>query len=616
MKQNDTQQMMIRIYAVAGILFLFALGVFYRLGTVQFVERDELEQSALNQNRKMETLEAKRGNIYSVDGALLATSVPSYHIYFDPTVVKEESFNAELRSLADSLAELTTKPSSYWVNYLKKARSSGDRYVRIARDLDYRQYVRLNEFPIFEKGRGRGGLIVDMNIARKKPLSPLADRLIGYYKETGADEIRVGIEGAFNDQVLEGKPGMQEVQRIQKGLWKPVSLDNRIEPEDGKDVVTTLNSNIQDIAHQALNSVLTRYKAEKGTVIVMDVKSGAIRAMSNLTKSSNGVYTEQLNDAVGALYEPGSTFKLMSLVAALEDRKVDTSTVFHAPYGHYKVYDRIIRDSRHGGYGAISLATAFTVSSNTAFAEMIHEGYKENPEAYVNRLYSMKLHQPLDIPIAGEASPKIRYPGEKGWSGVSLAFMSHGYEVSMTPLQVLSYYNAIANDGVYLKPQFIEQIRRGNQIEKQFKPEVVHPSIASKATLRKVQRLLRDVVEKPFGTAHKLYDPYFSMAGKTGTSQVGYQKGKDEVDYVSSFAGYFPADNPQYSCIVVVHRPDKNDKIYGADVAGPVFKSIAQKIYATSPHKEVIQLDKQFALLNVLSPSVTSAESKQHRNRR
>lgn len=615
MKQNGTQYMMIRIYTVAGILFLFASGVLYRLATVQFVERNVLEQSALNQNRKMETLEAKRGNIYSIDGALLATSVPSYHVYFDPTVVTENEFNSDLGNLADSLSLLTNKSSSYWVNYLGNARSSGDRYVRIARDVDYRQYVRLNQFPIFEKGRGKGGIIVDMDIARKKPLSPLADRLIGYYKQIGIEEIRVGIEGAFNDQILEGKPGIREVQRIQKGLWKPVGLDSRIEPEDGKDIVTTLNSNIQDIAHQSLNSVLTRYKAEKGTVIVMDVKSGAIRAMSNLTKSSDGVYTEQLNDAVGALYEPGSTFKLMSLVAALEDRKVDTSKVFHAPYGHYKIYDRIIRDSRHGGYGAISLATAFAVSSNTAFAEMIHEGYKENPEAYVNRLYSMKLHQPLDIPIKGEVSPTVRYPGEKGWSGVSLAFMSHGYEVAMTPLQVLSYYNAIANNGIYVKPQFIEQIRKGNQIEKQFKTEVIHPSIASRSTLKQVQQLLRNVVEKPFGTAHKLYDPYFSMAGKTGTSQLDYHKGNDEIDYISSFAGYFPADNPQYSCIVVVHRPDKNDKIYGADVAGPVFKSIAQKIYATSPHKEVIQLDKQFALLKVISPSVTATKTERTANR-
>ena len=615
MKQNGTQYMMIRIYTVAGILFLFASGVLYRLATVQFVERNVLEQSALNQNRKMETLEAKRGNIYSIDGALLATSVPSYHVYFDPTVVTENEFNSDLGNLADSLSLLTNKSSSYWVNYLGNARSSGDRYVRIARDVDYRQYVRLNQFPIFEKGRGKGGIIVDMDIARKKPLSPLADRLIGYYKQIGIEEIRVGIEGAFNDQILEGKPGIREVQRIQKGLWKPVGLDSRIEPEDGKDIVTTLNSNIQDIAHQSLNSVLTRYKAEKGTVIVMDVKSGAIRALSNLTKSSDGVYTEQLNDAVGALYEPGSTFKLMSLVAALEDRKVDTSKVFHAPYGHYKIYDRIIRDSRHGGYGAISLATAFAVSSNTAFAEMIHEGYKENPEAYVNRLYSMKLHQPLDIPIKGEVSPTVRYPGEKGWSGVSLAFMSHGYEVAMTPLQVLSYYNAIANNGIYVKPQFIEQIRKGNQIEKQFKTEVIHPSIASRSTLKQVQQLLRNVVEKPFGTAHKLYDPYFSMAGKTGTSQLDYHKGNDEIDYISSFAGYFPADNPQYSCIVVVHRPDKNDKIYGADVAGPVFKSIAQKIYATSPHKEVIQLDKQFALLKVISPSVTATKTERTANR-
>lgn len=609
MSSKGSQHIMYRIYAITGVLVLFSFGILYRLITVQFVEKQALEQSVLNQNRKIETLEAKRGNVYAVDGALLATSVPSYNVYFDPTVPSQAEFSKHIESLSDSLALLTSNSSTFWKNRLRSARRTNDRYVRIAVDLSYSEYTRLNKFPIFNRGRGRGGLIADMKIARKKPLAPLADRLIGYYKETGKDIIKVGIEGAFNDNILEGNKGLREVQRIQKGLWKPVSFENIVEPEDGKDIVTTLHSNIQDIAHQTLKQVLTQYKAEKGTVIVMDVKTGAIRAMSNLSQNAKGEYTEQLNDAIGALYEPGSTFKLMSLIAALEDRKVDSTTVFHAPYGHYKVYDRIIRDSRLGGYGAISLATAFTVSSNTAFAEMIHEGYKENPRAFVNRLYSMKLHQPLDIPISGEPSPKIRYPGEEGWSGVSLAFMSHGYEVSMTPLQVLSFYNAIANNGIYVRPQFVAQIRKGDQIEKAFKPEIIHPSIASKATLKVVQQLLKDVVEKPFGTAHKLYDPYFSMAGKTGTSQVGYQKGKDQVDYVSSFAGYFPAENPEYSCIVVVHRPDKNDKIYGADVAGPVFKSIAQKIYATSPHKEVIRFDRQLTLLKALSPSVTTRKN-------
>ena len=358
-------------------------------------------------------------------------------------------------------------------------------------------------------------------------------------------------------------------------------------------MVTTIHSNIQDITNSTLSQVLRQYRAERGLAVVMDVQTGAIRAMSNLNMNPYSTYSETYNAAVADLYEPGSTFKLMSLIAALEDKKVDTATTFHAKYGQYKVYDKYIYDSRKGGYGAINLATAFAVSSNTAFAEMINEGYKGSAQAFVNRLYSMKLHEPLGLPIEGEQAPLIRYPGDKGWSGLSLAWMSHGYELLMTPLQVLAFYNAIANDGRYIKPRFVAEVRRGNQVVRSFDTEVIHPSIASTKTVKIAQRLLADVVEKPYGTAHKLYDKHFPIAGKTGTAQVNYQLGKENVDYVSSFVGYFPADAPRYSCIVVVHRPDKNDKIYGADVAGPVFKSIAQKVYATSPFVDQVRLETQ-----------------------
>ena len=465
--------------------------------------------------------------------------------------------------------------------------------MRIASNLDYGDYKRLERFPLFVHGRGKGGLIVDSKVTRKKPLDPLASRLVGYYLDEGTRTYRVGLEGGFNDHVLKGEDGLREVQRIQKGLWKPVNLDNTKEPRDGYDLVTTIHSNIQDITHSTLSQVLRQYRAERGLAVVMDVQTGAIRAMSNLNMNPDSTYSETYNAAVADLYEPGSTFKLMSLIAALEDKKVDTATTFHAKYGQYKVYDKYIYDSRKGGYGAINLATAFAVSSNTAFAEMINEGYKGSAQAFVNRLYSMKLHEPLGLPIEGEQAPLIRYPGDKGWSGLSLAWMSHWYELLMTPLQVLAFYNAIANDGRYIKPRFVAEVRRGNQVVRSFDTEVIHPSIASTKTVKIAQRLLADVVEKPYGTAHKLYDKHFPIAGKTGTAQVNYQLGKENVDYVSSFVGYFPADAPRYSCIVVVHRPDKNDKIYGADVAGPVFKSIAQKVYATSPFVDQVRLETQ-----------------------
>ena len=585
--------MMRRLLLVAAFMLIFGGLISYKLFQIQWVEKEELKHSALYDNRKLEPIEAKRGSIYSVDGALLATSVSSYTVHFDPTVSRGDLFENEIRLLCDSLAQLLNTDAKGLEAKLRRARQEKDRYVRIASNLDYGDYKRLERFPLFVHGRGKGGLIVDSKVTRKKPLDPLASRLVGYYLDEGTRTYRVGLEGGFNDHVLKGEDGLREVQRIQKGLWKPVNLDNTKEPRDVYDLVTTIHSNIQDITHSTLSQVLRQYRAERGLAVVMDVQTGAIRAMSNLNINPDSTYSETYNAAVADLYEPGSTFKLMSLIAALEDKKVDTATTFHAKYGQYKVYDKYIYDSRKGGYGAINLSTAFAVSSNTAFAEMINEGYKGSAQAFVNRLYSMKLHEPLGLPIEGEQAPLIRYPGDKGWSGLSLAWMSHGYELLMTPLQVLAFYNAIANDGRYIKPRFVAEVRRGNQVVRSFDTEVIHPSIASTKTVKIAQRLLADVVEKPYGTAHKLYDKHFPIAGKTGTAQVNYQLGKENVDYVSSFVGYFPADAPRYSCIVVVHRPDKNDKIYGADVDGPVFKSIAQKVYATSPFVDQVRLETQ-----------------------
>jgi cell division protein FtsI (penicillin-binding protein 3) len=394
---------------------------------------------------------------------------------------------------------------------------------------------------------------------------------------------RVGLEGAFG-QYLRGVEGKRLKQKIAKGQWKPIGLDNIIEPKDGYDVVSTININIQDIAHHALLGQLEKYKADHGCVIVMETKSGEIKAISNLGRTQDGMYYERLNYAIGESHEPGSTFKLMSLVAALEDKVVDTSMVIDTEKGRWRIYDRVVRDSKDGGYGEVSVARAFEVSSNTAFAKMIHNGYKAKPAKYVNRLMRMGLHKTLDLPIKGEGKPVIRFPGDKGWSGISLAWMSHGYEVSLTPLQTLAFYNAIANDGELVKPRLIKEVREWDETIQKFGKEILHPAICSEETVRQVQHLLTNVVEKPYGTGHRLYSPDFSMAGKTGTAQKNYvARDPQKLAYISTFAGYFPADDPKYSCIVVIHEPDKSVGYYGADVSGPVFKSIAQKIYANNP---------------------------------
>ena len=580
-----------RLYVVATGLFLFAIAVVVKLVSIQMVHGDKYRHLAEVRTEKMFTIEPNRGNLYSDDGSLLATSVSRYTVRFDAVTVKDSDFKENIKPLSEALSKLLGKSSSHYQQLLRKAKANKNRYALIARNLDYSEYMELKEFPLFEKGPYQGGVIIEQKTVREHPLGKIAERSVGYerFDENGYST-RVGLEGAFG-QYLRGIEGKRLKQKIAKGQWKPIGLDNIVEPKDGYDVISTIDINIQDIAHHALLGQLEKYKADHGCVIVMETETGEIKAISNLGRNDVGKYYERLNYAIGESHEPGSTFKLMNLVAALEDKVIDTSTVIDTEKGYWKIYRHRIRDSKHGGYGKISVARAFEVSSNTAFAKMIHTGYKENPEKYVNRLRRMQLHQDLGLPIKGEGKPLIRYPGEKGWSGLSLAQMAYGYEVSMTPLQVLTFYNAIANDGEMVKPRLIKEVKEWNTTIQKFEKEVINPAVCSNETIKEVKQLMANVVDKEHGTGHGLYSPNFSMAGKTGTAQKNYaSKDPDKLKYISTFAGYFPAENPKYSCIVVIHEPDKSVGYYGADVSGPVFKSIAQKIYANNPLVNEVEL--------------------------
>ncbi len=573
-----------RLYIVAGFLFLFAIAVLVKLVSIQMVEGEKYRKLAMDRTEKMFTIAPKRGNLYSDDGSLLATSVSRYTIRFDAETVGKRDFEENVKPLSEALAKLLGNTSSHYQQLLRKAKANKNRYALIARNLDYSEYVAVKQFPLFNKGPYKGGLIIEQKIVREHPLGKIAERSVGYERvDEDGYYTRVGLEGAFG-QYLRGVEGKRLKQKIAKGQWKPIGWDNIVEPKDGYDVVSTIDINIQDIAHHALLGQLEKYNAEHGCVIVMETRTGEVKAISNLGRTSEGKYYERLNYAIGESHEPGSTFKLMSMVVALEDKVIDTNTVIDTEKGTFKVYNRTVRDSKHGGYGKITAAKAFEVSSNTAFAKIINNNYKDNPEKFVNRLMNMNLHRELGLPINGEGTPVIRYPGDKGWSGVSLAWMSHGYEVSLTPLQTLTFYNAIANDGEMLKPRLIKAVKEWDKTILKFEKEVINPSICSKETAHKVQQLLKNVVEKKHGTGHGLYSPNFSMAGKTGTTQKNYvSKDPEVMKYISTFAGYFPADDPKYSCIVVIHEPDKSVGYYGADVSGPVFKSVAQKIYASSP---------------------------------
>ena len=579
------KNIMNRLYLVAGGLLVFAIAVVVKLVDIQMVKGEVYKAKAVQKTEQMFTIEPNRGNIYADDGSLLAASVAKYEIRFDANTVKSKVWEENLTPLCDSLGVLFNKPSSYYKQLLRKARANRNGYQLIARNVSYLDYARMRNFPMFRLGPNKGGFIEKHSVVREYPLGKMAARSIGYER---VDEkgyyTRVGLDGAFGATFLRGQEGKRLKQKSAGSQWKPVGFDNIIEPKDGQDIVTTINSNIQDIAHHALLGQLEKYKADHGCVVVMETKTGEIKAISNLGRTKEGTYYEKLNYAVGESHEPGSTFKLMSLVAALEDQVVDTSTIVDTEKGRWRVYDRTVKDSKWGGYGKISVAEAFAVSSNTAFAKIIHENYKDRPELFVNRLMNMGLHEDLSLPIVGEGQPVLRYPGDKGWSGISLAWMSHGYEVAMTPIQTLAFYNAIANDGEMVRPRFLKEARVGGKVIERFEKEVINPSICSKETVRKTQQLLKDVVEKDYGTGSGLYSSYFSMAGKTGTCQKNYvAQDPDKLAYISSFAGYFPAENPEYSCIVVIHEPDKSVGYYGADVSGPVFKSMAQKIYSNSP---------------------------------
>jgi len=584
-----------RIYLFALMMFLFVVAIVVKLTNIQWVEGDYYRKLAKERSVRNFVIPANKGNIYSADGSLLATSIPNYLIRFDALAPTDANFNSNVSDLADSLSVLLGKSGNEYRTILTRARSNQNRYFLIARDLSYTDYMRIKRFPLFKLGAYKGGIIVEQETVREHPIGKIAERTIGYERVDHNGKTRIaGIEGAFSNY-LNGKDGKILKQRIAKGQWKPLRDNNEIEPQDGYDIVSTIDVYIQDIAHHALLKQLEYYEADHGSVVVMETNTGEIKAIANLGRESNGSYYEKLNYAIGETQEPGSTFKLLDLIALLDDKKADTSTVYDTNGGVVEYYRRKVRDSHKGGHGKISLARGFEVSSNTVMAQAIQEAYKENPSQFIDRINSYGLNKPLGLPIEGEGVPFIPQVGGKSWSRITLPWMAYGYGVSVTPMQMLTLYNAVANNGEMVKPIFVKEIKEWNKTIKKFDKEVINPKICSDETLAKVKAVLENTVKS--GTGKKLYSKEFSMAGKTGTAQVNYGKGKDAESgmyYASSFAGYFPADNPKYSCIVIIHKPSKEKGIYGADVAGPVFKRIAQKIFTDSPTtNEVKNLKKK-----------------------
>lgn len=591
--KTDKKDIVLRAYVIYFTFVIVMLVVLFNTVSIQFKGgkpyfMTSSDGSTLLPTRTVQR-EPRRGQILDANYTPLVTSVSFYDIHMDPTVVKEDIFQKEVDALSIALNELWPEKSAReYQELIRNGRKRGSRYLLIHKKATNEERKKLRDMPIFRLGRLKGGLIDnEETIIRKRPHGELMKRTLGYVKTTQNGELLVGIEGAYNEY-LKGEPGEEVEQKISTG-WKKIGPVIK-EPVEGANVVTTIDKEIQEVAHLELLNQLQLQNAESGCVIVMDVNTGYVKAIANLIKHENGNYYESYNKAIGTKEVPGSTFKLASLMALLEDKKVTINDKVNAN-GVYKFYNSRLEDSHHGGYGTITIQEAFEKSSNV-FSKVIHDNYKNEPQRFVDRLKSFGLGDSLGIEIQGEPRPTLYEPGTRGWSGLSLPWMAIGYEVQQTPLQTLAFYNAVANNGTYVKPQFVQEIRRGNETIKHFPPIIDSKKICSESTLRDLKTCLEGVVKRGTGTA--LQSAYFDIAGKTGTARILDDKttSQSKKKYQASFVGYFPADDPIYSCIVVVSGPTRN--IYGAVVSGTVFNAVANKVYASSlQYHEAINLQNQ-----------------------
>lgn len=572
-----------RTAAVYLVILVLAGGILVKAFFVMAIEREKWLKIAAPGNVPIQPVKIapNRGDICAADGRILATSVPYYELRFDPVAVKKQVFDEKLDSLAHCLSTFFKDGSkSYYKNKLRSARyrkPRPDRYLLVNdRKVNHMELKKIREFPIFRLGKNKGGFQAIVYNKRIQPHVNLATRTIGYLNEAedGSFEGRVGLEGAFENH-LKGEMG-EGLKRMMSGTW--MIITDR-EPVDGEDVVTTIDVDYQDITQHALIRQLEAFEAANGTAILMEVKTGDIKAIANLTRTASGGYVESLNYAIGDAGEPGSVIKAATMIALLEDGCVTPDdTIDLGPTGKYKFYDRTLTESDGKGMGKATVTRIMEKSSN-GIAKLVFEHYKNKPDKFVNRFCDMGLDKPLGITLKGEGIPYIKHPGEKGWSGITLPWMSIGYELKITPLQVLSLYNAIANDGQRMKPRFVKEIRNRGQVIETFPVEEVGGRICSRKTLRQLQEMLEAVVEN--GTAKNIYTEKYRIAGKTGTARMADgAKGYGVRKYRASFAGYFPADNPLYSCIVVIDNPSLSKGFYANVVSASVFREIADKVYS------------------------------------
>lgn len=590
-------EVLYRVYILLfGIVIPLAIVLIYQTVYISYAEGEKWRLKGAELYIDTRPIEPERGNILASDGSLLSTSIPYFDIYMDPnsTGMTPDDFKDNIDSLSQCIATYVdnTYTPGGWKTFIEEQRKTGNRYVLIKRGVSYSERKFIEKFPLFNLGRNRGGFIAEKRSLRKRPFGILAQRTIGY---TGREDAKpVGLEGSF-DEVLGGRAGKQVMIQVDRAndIWIPVDDLSLVEPKTGDDIVTTLDVNIQDATQEALLRALNYHDAEWGTAVVMEVETGKIKSIANLGKTDDG-WWETYNYAIGAAIEPGSTFKLATIMSLLEDGFIELNDTIQLERGTTEFYGEKMVDSSpySAKIDSTSVRHAFEISSNVGMAKLLDKYYgqkdkrnkNKGAELYIEHLKDFNLHLPTGIEVDGEANPYIKeaYSEEQQWSGTTIPWMAIGYELRLTPLQLLTFYNAVANNGTLVKPYIVQEIQRFGEREKAFKPTVVKKRIASSTTIAQVHELLDSVVTR--GTAYKLKTDEYNFAGKTGTAQVGYRRtasGQTFIrGYQASFVGYFPSEAPKYSIIVVINKPRRGG-FYGSDVAGPVFREIADHIYAT-----------------------------------
>jgi len=586
MKRKD--ELLARVYVVMTFFVLFTLWVCVRAVDINVVQGDKW-RAKLKQNIQWKEVAGDRGSIFADDGSLLAASQPFFEIRFDLLTPGEKVFNEGVDSLAYYISKdlRPDKSPIGWKKELLKARKGGlsktrqgSRYFFIANNVDYNQLLKIRNYPIFRKGRFGGGLIEVQKSKRVKPFKAMASRTIGVDRVNAE---KIGLEGYFDDY-LKGQSAKRLYKKLPNKVWIPVYQEDNKLLNKGADLITTLNIGIQDVVHQAVLRKLHQNRAEAGVGIVMDVETGAIKAMTSLSSKEGGAYEEYYNYAMGwkGKYNPGSTFKLASVLAMLEDGFVTPESKVDLEMGVKYFGKDKMSDSEVHNLREVSLEKAFVVSSNVGIAKLADKHYNKNKSSrkqFIKRLKSFGLSEKTGIQIVGESDPIIKDPelDKKNWSGITIPWMAHGYELELTPLQLLTFYNAVANDGNLVKPYLVSEIMQEGEVVKNYSADINTEKIASEYSILQMKKLLEKVVSE--GTAKRLRGSDVKMAGKTGTSRINYNASEEEIKrYNASFAGYFPADKPKYSCIVVMYNVSGRGNIYGSQSAAPVFGEIAERV--------------------------------------